>query len=218
MNPIRLVLADDHALLRAGLKGLLSRLQGIDVVGEAADGATALRMVASLAPDILMTDIGMPLIDGLTLTARVAREFPATRVVILSMHTEKEYADKALRAGAVGYLIKDSATSELELAIRAAARGEAFLSPVVSRYVIAEYSRLAEDEASTGPLTPRQREVLKLIAEGLPTKAIARHLDISVKTAETHRTQLMERLDIHDVAGLVRYAIRSGLVDPKHKS
>jgi DNA-binding NarL/FixJ family response regulator len=161
-----------------------------------------------------MTDIGMPILDGLALTALVTRDFPATRVIILSMHTEKEYADKALRAGATGYLIKDSGTAELEIAIRAVARGEAFLSPSVFIHVVKDYSRMAEEESPSDPLSPRQREVLKLIAEGLPTKAVARRLDISDKTAETHRTQVMERLGIHDIAGLVRYAIRIGLVDP----
>ncbi len=214
MASIRVVLADDHSLLRAGVRGLIQRLDNVAVVGEAADGQAALELVSSLRPDILMTDIGMPLLDGLALTAVVTRDHPSTRVIILSMHTEREYADQALRAGAVGYLIKDSSTDELELAIRAVARGESYLTPTVSMHVIAGYSRMAAAEAATDPLSPRQRDTLKLIAEGLPTKSIARRLDISTKTVETHRAQLMERLGIHDVAGLVRYAIRIGLIDP----
>jgi len=215
LNTIRILIADDHALLRAGLRGLLDGLEGIAVVGEAADGRKALEMVAALRPEILMTDIGMPVLDGLALTRLVARDFPTTKVVILSMHTDLEYADKALRAGAAGYLIKDSGTSELEPAIRAVARGDTYLSPAISKHVVAGYARLSElQTAATDPLTPRQREVLILIALGLTTKAIAHRLGISAKTADTHRVQLMERLRIHDIAGLVRYAIRIGLVSP----
>jgi len=215
MKTIRIVIADDHALVRAGLRGLLDGPEGVAVVGEAADGRQALDMVEALRPDILMTDIGMPALDGLALTRLVARDFPETRVVILSIHTDAEYADKALRAGASGYLIKDSGTTELEPAIRAVARGDTFLSPAISKHVVAGYARLSESQAAAAdPLTPRQREVLELIALGLTTKAIAHRLDISAKTADTHRVQLMERLGIHDIAGLVRYAIRIGLVSP----
>ncbi len=214
MASIRVVLADDHSLIRAGVRTLLERLDDVEVIGEAANGRSALELVGSLRPDILMTDIGMPVLDGLALTALVTRDFAATRVIILSMHTAREYANKALRAGAVGYLIKDATTDELELAIRAVARGGAFLSPTVSMQLIANYSKTTDNEPTLDSLSPRQREVLKLIAEGLPTKMIARRLDISIKTAETHRTQLMERLGIHEIAGLVRYAIRNGLVDP----
>jgi DNA-binding NarL/FixJ family response regulator len=214
MKPIRVLIVDDHALLRAGLRGLLAGLEGVEVVGEAADGLKALELVGALRPDILMTDIAMPGLDGLGLTAAVAVVSAQTRVIILSMHTESEYADKAVRSGAAGYLVKDSGTAEVEMAIRAVARGETYLSPAVSKHVVAGYARMAEAQAADpGPLTPRQREVLKLIAEGLTTKAIAHRLDISAKTADTHRVQLMERLDIHDIAGLVRYAIRAGLVD-----
>jgi DNA-binding NarL/FixJ family response regulator len=214
VKPIRILIVDDHALLRAGLRGLLAGLEGVEVVGEAADGLEALELVGALLPDILMTDIAMPGLDGLGLTAAVAGVSAGTRVIILSMHTEWGYADKAVRSGAAGYLVKDSGTAEIELAVRAVARGEAYLSPAVSKHVVAGYARMAEARATDpGPLTPRQREVLKLIAEGLTTKAIARRLDISAKTADTHRVQLMERLEIHDIAGLVRYAIRIGLVD-----
>jgi DNA-binding NarL/FixJ family response regulator len=214
VKPIRVLIADDHTLIRAGLRGLLDALDGIEVVGEAVDGLKALDLVEALRPDILMTDIAMPGLDGLRLTTAVARDRPQTRVLILSMHTEWAYADKAMRAGAAGYLVKDSCTAEVELAVRAVARGESYLSPAVSKHVVAGYARMAEAQAADpGPLTPRQREVLKLIAEGLTTKAIARLLDISAKTADTHRVQLMERLGIHDIAGLVRYAVRAGVVD-----
>jgi DNA-binding NarL/FixJ family response regulator len=214
VNPIRVVIVDDHVLLRIGLRGLLAALEGVEIVGEAADGLKALELVEALRPDILMTDITMPGLDGLGLTTAVASGPSGTRVIILSMHTEVAYADKAVMAGAAGYLVKDSAVAEVELAIRAVARGESYLSPVVSKHVLTGYTRMAEAQAvAPDPLTPRQREVLKLIAEGLTTKAIARRLDISGKTADTHRVQLMERLGIHDIAGLVRYAIRTGLVD-----
>ncbi|MFO0950133.1 MAG: response regulator transcription factor [Isosphaeraceae bacterium] len=214
MKPIRVVIADDHALLRAGLRAVLLTLDDVEVAGEAADGNHAVALVESLRPDVLMTDISMPGLDGLALTAAVRRDHPETRVIILSMHTEPAYADGALRAGAAGYLVKDSAPGEVELAIRAVARGECYLSPVVSRHLVAGYTRMAENlAAECDPLTPRQREVLKLIAEGHTTKSIARRLDISVKTADTHRVQLMDRLGIHDIAGLVRYAIRKGIVD-----
>jgi DNA-binding NarL/FixJ family response regulator len=214
VKPIRVVIVDDHVLIRSGLRGLLATLEGVEIVGEAADGLKALELVESLRPDILMTDISMPGLDGLGLAMAVTSGPSGTRVIILSMHTEVAYTDKALRAGAAGYLVKDSAVAEVELAVRAVARGESYLSPVVSKQVVAGYARMAEAQAAEpDPLTPRQREVLKLIAEGLTTKAIARRLDISAKTADTHRVQLMERLGIHDIAGLVRYAIRTGLID-----
>lgn len=213
MTPIRVLLADDHRLLRAGLRALLEEMEGIEVVGEAADGGEALELVESHHPDIVLTDIAMPVLNGLALAARVGQAHPETKVIILSMHSSEEYVCQALRAGAVGYLLKDSGTSELELAIRAVARGESYLSPAVSKHVIADYiKRTGSETGSNDLLTPRQREVLKLIAEGHSTKAIARTLGISVKTVETHRAQLMERLDIRDVAGLVRYAIRVGMV------
>lgn len=213
MTPIRVLLADDHTLLRAGLRALLDELEGIEVVGEASDGREALALLQTVQPDILLTDIAMPGLNGLELAARAGEAHPETKVVILSMHSSEEYVCQALRAGAVGYLLKDSGTTELELALRSVARGESYLSPAVSKHIIADYiKRTGSESGSTDLLTPRQREVLKLIAQGQSTKAIARTLGISVKTVETHRAQLMERLEIRDVAGLVRYAIRVGLV------
>jgi DNA-binding NarL/FixJ family response regulator len=213
MDAIRVVLADDHGFLRVGVRSLLEEATGIEVVAEASDGQEALALVAAHRPDVLVTDISMPCLDGLELAGRVARDHPETKVLILSMHKEKAYATRALGSGAAGYLLKEAGAAELESAVRAVARGEGYISPAVSAHVVADYARLAQAEASAAdPLSPRQREVLCLIAQGLPTKAIARRLGISVKTAETHRGLLMERLDIHDVAGLVRYAIRTGQV------
>ena len=217
MNPIRVLLADDHTLVRAGVRSLLETLRDVAVIAEAADGSEALVLIAAHRPDVALLDINMPRLGGLEAAARVARDFPTTRVIILSMHVDEEYVREAIRVGASGYLLKDSGTSELETAIRAVARGETYLSPAASTHLVAGYQRHESGAASApasapDPLTPRQREVLRLIAAGLPTKAIARTLGISVKTAEVHRTQLMDRLDIHEIAGLVRYAIRTGLV------
>jgi DNA-binding NarL/FixJ family response regulator len=213
MDTIRLVIADDHALVRAGIRALLEGLEGITVVAEAGDGRAALGLVQTHRPDILLADIAMPQMNGLELAASVTRANLSTRVIILSMHSGEEYANRALQAGAVGYLLKDAGLAELELAVRAVARGETYLSPAVSKHVIAEYlQRTAGTHPRTSSLTPRQQEILRLIAEGETTKSIARRLGISVKTVETHRSQVMTRLDIRDVAGLVRYAIRIGLI------
>jgi DNA-binding NarL/FixJ family response regulator len=216
MQPIRVVLADDHTLLRAGIRLLLEEMDGIEVVAEAANGFEALEQLEAHRPEILLTDIAMPGVGGLDLTARVISEHPQTRVVILSMHKDEEYVRRAMIAGASGYLLKDSDTEELGLALRAVARGETYLSPAVSKHLVADYRKHAG--ATSGPatnLSPRQREVLLLIAGGLTTKAIAKRLDISVKTVEWHRAHLMERLGIHDVASLVRYAMKIGLIAPE---
>jgi len=214
MAPIRVLVADDHALFRAGVRKLLQSFEGMDVVGEAADGHEALRLSATHRPDVLLMDIGMPGLNGVEAAARLTREGPRPRVVILSMHTGEEYVLRAIRAGAAGYLLKDAKPVELETAVRAVARGEIYLSPAVSRYVVEDYVRRGSvDRGPLDRLTPRQREVLQLIAEGNTTKAIAAKLGLSTKTVETHRAQLMERLDTHDIAALVRLAIRLGLVE-----
>jgi DNA-binding NarL/FixJ family response regulator len=214
MNKIRVVLADDHAIVRVGVRALLEEIKEIEVVAEAGDGHQALDLVESLQPDVLVTDIAMPGISGLELAELVARDHSTTRVLILSMHKEKAFATRALASGAAGYLVKEAASSELGIAVLAVARGESYLSTAVSAHLIADYARLAKAEVPPAdPLSPRQREVLRLVSEGLPTKAIAKRLGISVKTAETHRAQMMERLGIHDVASLVRYALRTGLID-----
>jgi DNA-binding NarL/FixJ family response regulator len=215
MKPIRLVLADDHTLVRAGMRTLLQSLPGIEVVAEANNGREVLELIEKHRPDAVMMDISMPELNGLEATRRIARDRPEVRVIILSMHATEEYVWQALRAGAAGYLLKDADTAELEAAVKAVAKGGSYLSRAVSKHVIGDYlRRTGTDSNALGLLTPRQREVLQLIAEGNSTKEIARKLHLSVKTIETHRMQLMERLGIHDVAGLVRFAIRAGLVTP----
>jgi DNA-binding NarL/FixJ family response regulator len=208
-----MVLADDHTLLRAGLRSLLQGVDGLEVVAEAADGREALERVDRVRPNVLVADIGMPGLNGLELAARVTRTHPDVRVLILSMHASEEYVCRALRAGAAGYLVKDSAPAELAVAVKAVARGETYLTPAVSGHVVRNYlDRLGADASPLELLTPRQREILQLVAEGKSTKEVARTLNISVKTVETHRAQLMDRLAIHDVPGLVRFAVRVGLV------
>lgn len=216
MTPIRIFLADDHALVRAGIRSLLEKLSGVEVVGEADDGLSALAAIATAAPDILLVDIAMKGLNGLEAAARATRQFPRVKVIILSMHANEEYVMRALRAGAVGYLLKDSATLELELAIRAVTRGETYLSPAISRTVIDGYlGRVSGAGAPAAePLTPRQRQILTLVAEGHSTKEIAFRLKLSGKTVESHRAQIMERLGIRDLPGLVKYAMRTGLIPP----
>ncbi len=213
MNEIRVLLAEDHTLVRAGFRALLEKLDGILVVGEVSDGREALKVSKEIVPDVVLMDIAMPGMNGLEATSRMRQECPQTKVLMLSMYTNEEYLKEALRAGASGYLLKDADRAELELAIKRVRRGETYLTPSVAKFTLDAYCR--QDDARTGPLgklTGRQREILQLIAEGCSTKQIAQRLDLSVKTVETHRAQLMERLQIHDVPGLVRLAIRTGLV------
>jgi DNA-binding NarL/FixJ family response regulator len=221
MDLIRLLIADDHTLVRSGLRALLGNFSWVKVVAEASDGREALSLVDEHRPDIVLMDIAMSGMNGLEATRRVVKEHPQVRVIILSMHISEEYVLRALQAGAAGYLMKDAGISELEIALKAVAQGETYLSPPVSKHVITDYVRRvgaqrleAQDEPQPPleRLTPRQREVLQLIAEGHSTQEIAEDLTISVKTVETHRTQLMDRLNIHDIAGLVRFAIREGLI------
>jgi DNA-binding NarL/FixJ family response regulator len=213
VEPISILLADDHTLVRAGIRALIEQLPTVKVVGEAKDGREALRLVKERKPDLILMDVAMPGLNGLEATARVSKEFPDVRVIILSMYANEEYVREAINAGAAGYLVKRSAATELERAITAVARGEKYFSPLVSAHVNRDRDgRLSVDRAFIERLTPRQREILQLVAERHSTKDIAGILSISVKTVETHRAQLMERLDIHDVPGLVRFAIRAGLV------
>ncbi len=213
MSSIRVLLADDHTLVRAGLRKLLESMPDISVVGEAGDGLALLALADELQPHLVLMDIAMPGLNGLEATARLVKSMPGIRVMILSMHQNEEYVRRALRHGAVAYLLKDSAPMELELAMTAVLRGETYLSPAVSKGVLSDYvHRLREDDQPGENLSPRQREVLQLIAEGLSTKEIARRLDLSVKTVETHRTGLMRQLDVHEVTGLVRHALKLGLV------
>jgi DNA-binding NarL/FixJ family response regulator len=206
-------LADDHALVRAGIRALLEKLPDIEVVGEADNGRQALELVKSSAPNLVLLDISMTELGGLEALPRIVKDFPAVRVLILSGHANEEYVLRALRCGAAGYMLKEAAAEELERAIKAVAQGKTYLSPSVSRTVVENYlQRAAGEEGPIELLTARQREVLQLIAEGKNTKEVAGTLEISVKTVEAHRLQLMARLNIHDVPGLVRYAVRCGLV------
>jgi len=215
MSSMRIVLVDDHTLFRAGIRALLADIAVGEVVAEASDGQEALRLIELHRPDVAILDIGMTGLNGLEVAAQVAADYPDVHVIILSMHAVEEYVLQALRAGAVGYLLKDADTVELGLALKAVMRGEIYLSPAVSRQVVARYVQQASAAADEQEhLSLRQRETLQLIAEGHTTQEIAYRLGISVKTVEKHRAQLMERLGIHDVAGLVRYAIRAGLVTP----
>lgn len=215
MAALRILLVDDHALVRAGMKSLLREIEGVEVVAEASDGAEALRLAEEVRPDVVLMDIAMKGMNGLDAASRLREQRPEAKVIILSMHTSEEYVLLALRAGAAAYLIKDSATSELALALTSVMRGETYLSPAISRQVVEGYVQRVGAGPVADPLTPRQREVLKRIAEGRSTKEIAYDLQLSVKTVETHRAQIMERLGIRDVAGLVRYAMRTGLVPPE---
>jgi DNA-binding NarL/FixJ family response regulator len=220
MMPIRVLLADDHELVRAGFRALLASLSEVQVVGEAADGRAALALVAVHQPDVVLMDISMPGLNGLEATMQIVRGFPHTRVIILSMHASEDHVLLALRKGASGYLLKGARQAELDLAVRSVARGETYLSPLAAKHIRADYMQqggapkaAAVGEAhSSDRLTARQREVLQLIAEGHSIKQISQTLGISAKTAETHRAHIMQRLDIHDLAGLVRYAIRAGII------
>ena len=213
MNGTRVLLADDHALVRAGIRALMEKIPDVEVVGEAGTGREALELVRSTLPNIVLMDIAMTDLGGLEALPRITKDFPSVKVIILSAHANEEYVIRALREGASGYMLKDSATTELELAINSVIQDKIYLSPSISRTVIDDYlQRVSGTVSPLEQLTSRQREILQLIAEGKNTKEIAAALDISIKTVESHRLQLMDRLNIHDVPGLVRYAIRSGLV------
>jgi DNA-binding NarL/FixJ family response regulator len=212
---MRLLLADDHTLFREGVRSLLARMPEVVVVAETGDGREALELIEQHRPDVALLDITMPGLNGLEVAARTERASPRTRVVILSMHANEGYVAQALRAGIAGYLLKDAAATELAAALRAVARGETYLSPAISRQVVDGFlGRAAPEGDPLAGLTARQREILQLIAEGKSTKEIATALAVGVKTVETHRAKLMERLNIRDVAGLVRFAIRSGIISP----
>jgi DNA-binding NarL/FixJ family response regulator len=213
MSTIRIGLVDDHALMRAGIRALLEKLPGIEVVGEANNGREALELIKKKGPNVILLDVSMTELGGLEALPRIVKDFPAVKVLILSAFANEEFVLRALRSGAVGYMLKDAAAEELELAIKAVAQGKTFLGPSISRTVVESYlQRTTGTQDLVEELTARQREILQLIAEGKNTKEIASTLEISAKTVNAHRLQLMARLDIHDVPGLVRYAIRSGLV------
>ncbi len=211
MTRARIVLADDHTIVRAGLCKLLESMPAFQVVGQADDGRKVLELAEQLQPDLVLMDLSMPGLTGLEATARLRKAWPKMRVVILSMHQNQEYVRQALRNGAVAYLLKDAAPQELEQALHAVLRGETYLSPAIAKNASATGTPL-QASPPIEQLTPRQTEVLRMVAQGFSSKDIARELDLSVKTVDTHRTSLMNQLDIHEVTGLVRYAIRTGLI------
>lgn len=218
MSVIRVILAEDHTIVRKGLRSLLEGEEDIEVIGEAGDGKEAITLVEQKKPDIVVMDIGMPQLNGLEATRRIKKKFPETKVLILTMHTNEEYVFEILQAGASGYVVKKAAPTELVSALRAVKQGESFLSPSISKKVIDEYLQRSGEAKRRGAfelLTDREREVLQLIAEGNSTRGIAGRLFISTKTVETHRSNLMEKLDLHGTADLTRYAIRMGIVDPE---
>jgi DNA-binding NarL/FixJ family response regulator len=207
------LIADDHGLVRAGIRALLEKHSNIEVVDEACNGREALALAAQHRPDVVLMDISMPELNGLEVVRQLARDFPRVRCIILSMHADEEHVWQALKAGAAGYLVKGGSLAELELAITSVAQGETYLSPGVSGPVIKEYVRRTSHEGdSPDSLTARQREILQMIAEGKTTKQMALILGVSVKTIESHRAQLMKRLGVQDIASLVKHALRIGLV------
>jgi two-component system response regulator NreC len=208
---IRVVLADDHELVRQGLKALLER-EGFQVVGEVSNGQEAVRLVPNVSPDVAILDISMPILNGLDAARELKKSAQRTRTILLTQHDEDQYVTEALRAGVKGYVLKNQAATDLVDAIHQVCRGEIYLSPSISRTVVEAF--LSKTALPTDPLTSRERQVLQLVGEGKSTKEIAALLGISIKTAESHRTRLMRKLDIHELASLVRYAIRRGLVQP----
>ena len=211
-----IVLADDHNLVRKGIRALLEALPGVRVVGEASDGQSALKLITTHRPHIAVLDISMPGLNGLEVAARTSKASPGTKVVVLSMHAGEGYVAQALRAGVAGYLLKDAADDELALAMTAVSRGDVYLSPQISRQVVERLARAESEPDPLAGLTPRQREILQLVAEGKSSKEVAVLLNLSTKTVESHRAQIMERLDLHDVTALVRFAIRVGLISSEN--
>ncbi len=208
---ITLVLVEDHTLIREGLRVLIEKVDDVTIVGEAGDGREALLLIKKLQPRIALIDITLPLLNGIEVVSHVRRESPHVRSLILSAHSDEQHVLAALRAGASGYMTKDSTPAEFEMGIRAAFRGEVYLSPRISEHVVTAYLSHTNGE-SGNELTFRQKEILQLVAEGCTTKEIAAILNIASKTVETHRIQLMERTGVQNLAGLIRYAIRNGIV------
>ena len=211
---IRVLLADDHTLVRAGIRALLEKLPGVTVAGEASDGREVIDLIKAHQPDVVLMDISMPGLNGLQALARITRDFPRVRVIILSMHHNDEYVMQALKSGASGYLLKRAATAELPVALKNVVGGEIYLSREISSQFLKKFplQQIARSQSPLEQLTPRQREILQLLAEGQTTKAIAAILKVSDKTVEYHRSKLMAGLKIFDVAGLVRFAMRTGVI------
>jgi DNA-binding NarL/FixJ family response regulator len=215
INVIRVLLADDHRILREGIRALIQDQADMQVIGESEDGLDTMKKVAQLNPDVVVMDIAMPLLNGLEATRQIRRDFPHVRVLILTMHENEEYIRQVLAAGALGYVLKDAAARDLLGAIRSVYQGEAVLSPAITRLVIEDYLRWGDirPEDTTDGLTPREREVLQLIAEGYTNKEIAEIMSLSVKTVQSHRTNLMNKLDLHDRGELIKYAIQKKIID-----
>lgn len=210
-DKIRILLADDHTVVRQGFRLILSAQPDMEIVGEAGNGREAVELAEKLHPDLVVMDVAMPELNGIEATRRLASSAPRTRVLALSMHKDSVYVREILRAGARGYLLKDSIDSDLLAAVRAVARGEGYLSPAVSEAVLSDYRRHVTDPIDL--LTSREREVLQMIAEGKTNKEIAAVLNLSVYTIDAHRGRIMEKLNLHSINELVRFAVRKGLVD-----
>ena len=212
--PVRIVVADDHRIVREGLRHLLEKRTDFKVVAEASDGEAAVRLARELAPDLVIVDLSMPRLNGIEATRRIVAERPGARVLVLSMHSDRRFVIESLKAGAAGYVLKDAAFDELARAIEVVMARGAFLSPEITEMVVRDYvAQAGVGEAAFSVLSPREREVLQLMSEGATTKAIASRLEVSVKTVESYRQQIMEKLDLHSVAELTKYAIREGLTE-----
>lgn len=212
---IRIVLADDHTIMRSGLRAVLERYSDMKVIGEAADGRAAIQSVDELRPNVIVLDVAMPNLNGIEAARQISAKHPDVAVVVLSMHSDEAYVLRALKAGARGYLLKDSAEGELITAIRAVNDGKAFFSPAISRMLVDDYMRQLQQrgvEDSYELLTTREREILQLLAEGKSNKDIARLLDLSLYTVETHRSNIMQKLNLHGIPELMLYAIRKGVI------
>ena len=215
MKEIRVLLADDHGVVRKGLRYLLERGKGIKVIGEAAEGRQAVKLAEELGPEVVIMDIAMPQLNGIEATAQIVKHNPEIGVVILSMHSDEGYLVRALQAGAKGYLLKDSAETDLVRAVEAAAAGKPFFSPAIAKTLLEDYLGQLEQKGVRDPydsLTQREKEILQLIAEGKSNKEVATLLNVSLNTVETHRTHLMQKLDLHNTAEIVLYAVRKGVV------
>jgi two-component system, NarL family, response regulator NreC len=215
MKKLRILLADDHIVMRTGLRALLERQPNLEVVGESENGRETVELAASLRPDVVVMDVGMPVLNGIDATKTIVSQSPATAVVILSMHADESYVMRALKAGARGYLLKDSGAADLISAIHAVSQNKSFLSPKVSRILAEDYVRVLKQRGAVDTydlLTGREREILQLLAEGKPNKEVATDLNISAYTVETHRSHILQKLNLHNSAELVLYAFRKGLI------